>query len=147
MVLSRICASWLRDASDSGNGIGLSAIPYREDIANLLILKEDVIPLSSAVAAREGKIKRVGGDGPLELLESTDETSITRGFLLVFLSKLPNIGNGLPTCVHKDLLHFIIKILLDKIPPVGKGAIMLGVSLYSVVVRFRQSAIISHYDV
>jgi len=128
VVLSRICSSWLRTTGDSANEIGLSAIPYREDIAKLLIHKEERVTVLSSASVQRNNTNDSGDGERLLLLDSIDETSVSRGFLLVFLSKLPDIDNGLSPRVIKEL-QFVSKKLLDKIPPTGKGVIMHGVSL------------------
>lgn len=120
VVLSHICAGWL-----SGNDPGLTSIPYRDDIADLLVLKEDLIPVASAfmeVGQQQSSFTKK---------RETHETSIAREFILVFLSKLPHENSGLAPKVLHELLHPVMKQLMQLVtrpPPSGATLIMLGVS-------------------
>ena len=94
VVLSRLCASFLRTVDTPQFDIGLSAIPYRDDIVNLLLHKDERMSLAST-SSQGSTEKSRNGDDSMRLLDNTDETSVSRGFLLVFLSKLPDIDSGL----------------------------------------------------
>jgi hypothetical protein len=140
VVLCRICGSWL-----AGDVAGLSAVPYRDDIVNLLVHKEEVVPLASAFTE-----KRSASQTELSFDTVTRETSLARGFLLVFLSRLPEQNNGLSPFVHENLICYTIERLMELVarPPAnGSGLIMLGVSISLVLlgsVRCHANASISH---
>ena len=138
-ALSYISAAWL----DKDNGIGLSAIPYREDIAKLLIHKE--AKLDETTSHKEGlvqdvELKEEGGFATLPT--GTPDTSVARGFLLFFLATLPNIDSGLEQDVKTKICYYLTLWLLDavclKIPE--DGAVMVsGASHYCQVLRAWQT--------
>ena len=102
-VVSRISVAWL-GPEDGDIPVGLCAIPYREQIVDLLIYKECKFDQGAAHHQKEQ------WDA---LPESTiDSSSITRAFVLSFLSKLP-APEDMPDVVLKELIHFIIMKLLD----------------------------------
>ena len=122
IVVSRICASWLR-AKD----IGSTAIPYRDDIVQLLVHKEDLVHVTSLFTYEGDPTNK----NEIELAANTNETSISRGFLLVFCSKLPDVGSNLSPTVQTELIQHIIMRLMDLVtrpPTSGSGLIMYGVS-------------------
>ena len=143
-VISRITVGWLGiDSEDSAvkeRSLGLSAIPYREDILNLLLHKETSVEESgSNQSARRHTDK---ASTALDLPQHTDELSVTRGFLLVFLSKLPSVGEGLHPDVLKQLLHFVILQLLEKATPAKSNhpsIVMKGTPNYCIKMRAWQS--------
>jgi hypothetical protein len=118
-VLCRIASGWLGSEGDAG----VSAIPYRDDIADLLLSKEEVVDIS---AANQSVGRGEKASGILEVPEGTHELSVARAFLLVFVSKLPAIENGLQPRVLSDLLHGLIFQIIDNIRPSGVGIIMTG---------------------
>ena len=123
IFLSRACAGWLMCSK-----VGVPAIPYRDDIVQLLVHKEEIVPAASSYSP--GNVSN-DFDGIL-LVQNTDETCVSRGFLLVFLSKLPDIGSDLSPCVLKELLQYIILKLMNMValaPTSSSGLIMYGVSL------------------
>jgi len=111
-ALSYISAAWLGNSDN----VGLVAIPYRQDIAKLLIHKES--KLDETMTHKEGlvqdeEIQREGGFSTVP--NGTPDTSVARGFLLTFISKLPNVDDGLSDDVRSKLCHFLILWLLDNI--------------------------------
>jgi hypothetical protein len=122
IVISRICASWLQTKE-----IGISAIPYRDDIVKLLVHKEEIIPVTSSFAHDIIPAEEM----EMEMVNNGNETNVSRGFLLVFFSKLPGIDKQLPSCVQTDLIHYVILKLLRLVaraPLAGSGLVMYGVS-------------------
>eukprot|EP00978_Attheya_sp_CCMP212_P006498 scaffold14942_cov47-Attheya_sp.AAC.1 len=137
-VVSRICPSWLdssqQESSQSKNGntavttnCGLTAIPYRDDIVKLLIYKEQRMDESSAYQDdtsnrdKQGQLedsRTTSAKNPLnfeiELPKETNDLSMVRGFIFLFLSKLPNLEE-LSTAVRTELLEYIILKLLNDI--------------------------------
>jgi hypothetical protein len=122
-VLCRIASGWLGSEGEAG----ISAIPYRDDIADLLLYKEEVVDVSAANQSIDLAEKAAG---VLEVPDSTHELSVARAFLLVFVSKLPAIDNGLQPRVLSDLLHGLIFRIIDDIRPSGVGIIMCGTAEY-----------------
>jgi hypothetical protein len=121
IVVSRACTSWLKCSE-----VGVPAIPYRDDIVQLLVHKEDIVPITSSFSSDA----KAFYEDRISLVPNTDETCISRGFLLVFLSKLPDIDNRLSSTVLKDLLHFIVLKLVRLValaPTSSSGLIMHGV--------------------
>ena len=103
-VVSWISVAWLGPDDRLESDVGLCAIPYRDHIVNLLIFKECRFDEGSAHSGEGGKWDC--------LPETTDSSSITRAFVLSFLSKLPSPGD-MSTVVLKQLAHFVILKLLD----------------------------------
>ena len=103
-AVSMISSAWLGE--DGSNDTGILAIPYRNHIINLLVYKEGKVDES---ALHQSSYQETV-DGLLP--ENTDVSSITRGFVLVFLSKLPSI-ESISNDVLTDLVHFVIDGLLD----------------------------------
>jgi hypothetical protein len=69
----------------------------------------------------------------------TDETSVSRGMLLIFFSKFPDAEDGLSKKVLEELVHFVIKELSDIIRPSGPGLIVFGVSSRFILVSLRNN--------
>eukprot|EP00980_Cylindrotheca_fusiformis_P020951 scaffold7970_cov118-Cylindrotheca_fusiformis.AAC.7 len=129
-TLCRITMAWL--AGDSQSSAGINAIPYRDDIVKLLLHKEARIEES---AKNQSK---VNVDGVLQIPPNTNELSITRAFILVFLSKLPDVNNGLDTKVLRELLHYVVlKLLIETAPTKSsaKSLIMKGTPAYCLKMR------------
>ncbi|KAL3796147.1 hypothetical protein HJC23_000650 [Cyclotella cryptica] len=103
-AVSMISSSWLGEEDSKDTGI--LAIPYRNHIIDLLIYKEGKVDQS---ALHQSSYQETV-DGLLP--EKTDVSSITRGFVLVFLSKLPST-ELISKVVLADLVHFVIDGLLD----------------------------------
>lgn len=113
-AVSIISSAWLGE--DGSDDAGLVAIPYRSHIIDLLIYKEAKVDESAS--HQSSYQETVEGLLP----KSTDVSSITRAFILVFLSKLPSL-ESISNVVLKELVHFVIDGLLDigcKGPAVGK---------------------------
>lgn len=130
-ALCRITAAWLGGGSKSS--LGMNAIPYREDIVTLLLYKELKIEES---AKNQSRI--FGMDGATEIPSHTNELSVTRAFILVFLSRLPDTKEGLHNKVLTELLHFVIRKLLVETAPTkssAKSLIMKGTSAYCLKMR------------
>ena len=134
IALSHISVAW-RGNPNEANTVGLGAIPYRTDICDLLLRKE--VKLEKASAVHEVDIVT----GPTDLPPGSDESSITRGFILLFLSSLPDVNYGLPAATLVELLHFIIFHLLNDVclVPNSRGAIMIGGPEYSKKIRAWQA--------
>ncbi len=138
-ALSYISAAWL----DNGSGIGLSAIPYREDIAKLLIHKE--AKLDATTSHKEGLVQDVElkQEGGFAILPTgTPDTSVARGFLLSFLAALPNVDEGLEKDVQTKICYYLTLWLLDEVclHTQESGAVMVsGASHYCQVLRAWQT--------
>jgi len=112
-VVGIISSAWLD--KDISYDTGILAIPYRNHIVELLTYKEGKVDES---AIHQSFYQDIEGSLP----KNTDSSSITRGFVLVFLSKLPP-PDKMSSHVLKDLVHFIIDELMCigyKGPTVGK---------------------------
>jgi len=139
IALSYISVAWLGTQSgDSSPSVsaGLGAIPYRTDICDLLLHKEMKLEESSSVQETDVMV------GPADIPYGSDDTSVARGFILMFLSRVPDANDGLPPATLKELLHFIIFFLLDDvclalIP--GGAMLMLGSVEYSKKIRAWQA--------
>ena len=133
-VLCRITVGWLGDGQEETRQLGLNAIPYRDDIVKLLLHKEMKIDESAANQSKDGSLSE-GFDIP----PATNELSITRAFVLIFLSKLPSPQGGLNEKVLRDLLHYVVLQLLQEVTaPAGsksKSLIMKGTPLYCLKMR------------
>lgn len=113
-AVSIISSAWLGE--EGSREAGILAIPYRDHIINLLLYKEGKVDDS----ALHQSSYQVSVEGLLP--KSTDASSITRAFVLVFLSKLPPL-ESISDTVLNELVHYIIDGLLDigcKGPVVGK---------------------------
>jgi len=102
-VVSRISVAWLGPQGQAEGDVGLCAIPYQERLVDLLIYKECKFDETSAHLS-EGE--------SYDLPETVDDSSITRSFVLSFLSRLP-LPQAMSGVILADLVHFIIAKLLD----------------------------------
>ena len=130
-VVSRISVAWLGPDDQPDCDIGVCAIPYRQHIADLLVYKECKFDETSAHLS-EG----VAYDLP----KTTDSSSITRAFVLSFISKLPS-SEVMSDVVLNELVHFIIMKLLDMCctePDKGKVNIT-GSETYQMMTRSWQA--------
>ncbi|CAJ1961861.1 unnamed protein product [Cylindrotheca closterium] len=129
-ALCRITVSWL---GTDETRLGQNAIPYREDIVKLLLHKEQKIEES---AKNQSMVTNT--DGVMTIPAATNELSVGRAFILVFLSKLPSVDNGLDKRVLHELLHPIILELLKETAPTkssAKNLIMKGTTAYCLKMR------------
>ncbi len=134
IALSYISVAW-RGKSNEASTVGLGAIPYRTDICDLLLRKEVKLEKSSAV--QEADILT----GPIDLPPRSDASSITRGFILMFLSSLPDVNDNLPRSTLVELLRFIIHHLMNDVclVPNSRSSIMIGGPEYSKKIRAWQA--------
>ncbi|KAL3806015.1 hypothetical protein ACHAXA_007449 [Cyclostephanos tholiformis] len=127
-VVSRIAVAWLGCDNGLDSDVGMSAIPYRDHIVDLLVFKECRFDEGSAHAREREKWDN--------LPEATDSSSITRAFVLSFLSKLPPPEN-MSNVVLTQLAHVVIMKLLDiccTSPARGK-AFISGSETYAQMIR------------
>ena len=140
-TLCRICAGWLGNG-DEPSTAGLSAIPYCQDIVQLLVHKEHKADESSTNEAILKQEQPEDSNNLLKLPSGTNESSVARGFLLVFLSRLPNVKEGLHADVLTRLLHPLIRGIFDDVcfgPLASGSSIMIGTKDYSRRIRAWQS--------
>jgi len=114
-AISYISVGWMGRSENVE--AGLSAIPYRDDICELLVHKE--MKIDEGSAHQEALVHQSGRSSDdlyncAKLPKYTPATSTVRGFLLIFFSKLPS-QDDLSEVVLKDLCHYIIFWLLDNI--------------------------------
>ncbi len=131
-VVSRISVAWLGPDSEPESAMGLCAIPYREHIVGLLVYKECKIDESSAHMGECAKWDA--------LPETTDASSITRAFVLSFLSKLPS-PDHMCDVVLKELIHVVVMKLMEiscTAPDRGK-AFISGSEVYARMIRSWQA--------
>ena len=121
-ALCRITAGWLGHSGQVESS-GVSAIPYLDDIATLLMYKEERLDETS-LGQTEWRKDRSGNFTKIPL--STDESSVSRGLLLQFLSQLPGASEGLAPTVMANLLNPLIHRLLDEVKPLSQGTVSLG---------------------
>ena len=143
-VLSYISVGWL-GITDDVSKIGLAAIPYRQDIAKLMIHKEEKLLKSSA--HQDGLVKHYDEGNSAILPDGVPNSSIARGFLMVFLSKLPDVDD-MEKDVRVKLCHYIIMWLLDNVCLVqernGKVQLTTGSLEYVQKIRAWQSVCMMH---
>ncbi|KAL7542351.1 hypothetical protein ACHAXR_011688 [Thalassiosira sp. AJA248-18] len=102
-VVSRISVAWLGPEHAGSDG-GLCAIPYRDHIVDLIVYKE--------CRFDEGAAHQTSKEKWNALPDATDSSSITRAFVLLFLSKLPSPEN-MSDVVLKELIHYVMMKLID----------------------------------
>lgn len=131
-VLSWITVGWLGPDMNEPTNCGVGAIPFHEDIIKLLMFKETKIDEGST---NQSRIQRV--EGSLNIPTETDDHSITRAFVLVFLSRLPDADKGLSYEVQTELLEPVILGLLKEtaVQSGKKSQIMKGTPLYCLKMR------------
>ena len=132
-VLCRITAAWLGEDQSDNSSLGLNAIPYRDDIVQLLFHKEEKIDETASSQSRDSKLS-----GVTEIPASTNSLSVSRAFILVFLSKLPDIANGLNDVVLTNLLQHVILGLINVTAPKQESnhvLIMKGTTEYVKKIR------------
>jgi hypothetical protein len=121
-VLCRISIGWLGPSTQRDN-MGVAAIPYLEEIARLLIYKEEKI---DAVAMGQTDWRKHRSGEFIAVPLGTHESSIARGFVLLFLSRLNDVGKGLSPRVLCDFLRPLIHRLLEEVKPLKNGIVSLG---------------------
>ena len=133
VAVSYISVAWLGIKSSSDHDAGLAAIPYRDDIAELLVYKEPKFDESSAN-------QNSTTDRHSILPNTTDGSSITRAFVLSFLSKLPS-PEKLSNVVLKELVHHVILELVENccLPPAKGKPFITGSEEYSKMMRSWQA--------
>jgi tRNA guanosine-2'-O-methyltransferase len=107
----------------------------------LLLLKDEIQDESSANQSKSD----LTTDGVLQVPASTNETSISRTFVLCFLDDLPGPDKGLNDKVKTELLHYIILKLLegDKSEKgTNPGSVMKGTPTYCASLRSWQAVVI-----
>lgn len=142
-VLCQITIGWMGEDMAEPESIGLSAIPYRDDIIELLLHKE----VKKDECATNQSREEVSGGLPLP--PDVNQLSLTRSFLLVFLSRLPHPSKGLNPLVQKELIEPVILGLLSKAKPVKSkkhSLVMKGTPTYCLKMRAWQAlCILSHF--
>ena len=137
VVLCHATAGWLglkEQEKDGTSLVGMGAILYRNDIVDLLCYKEikyDALATNQSVGRGEGL------KGAFDLPAGVDDSSIGRGYLLMFISSLPDQDKMHPK-VLSDLVHYIIFKMFEKIcTEKGKKAtlVMLGSDEYVSKIR------------
>lgn len=134
-VLCMATVGWL----DEGQGtacMGLNAIPYLDDLVNLLLHKE--VKKDDALK-NQYRLHRMRG---MDIPSQTNASSVTRAFILVFIEKLPDISDGLNQLVLKNLLEPLILRLLVKAEPIRSSKpslVMKGTHLYCQKMRAWQA--------
>jgi hypothetical protein len=121
IVLGRICAGWLDNRTTP---TGSTAIPYRADILTLLLQKEELVEESGS---HQSTYVPPADSAIVTIPNFTNETSITRSFILVFLSELPGVEKGLSTELLDKLLHPLMVDIMQRIKATG-AVLMFGVS-------------------
>ena len=137
VVLCHATAGWLglNEEDEGGTSmVGMGAILFRNDIVDLLCYKEvkyDAFATNQFVGRGESL------KGAFDLPAGVDDSSIGRGYLLMFISSLPDQDKMHPT-VLSDLMHHIIFKMFEKIcTEKGKKAtlVMLGSDEYVSKIR------------
>ncbi|KAL3916780.1 MAG: hypothetical protein SGILL_005026 [Bacillariaceae sp.] len=104
-VLCRATVGWIGTEEDEK---GMNAIPYRDDIVDLLTHKEET---NEESATNQSK-SVLPTEGVLKIPDNTNERSISRTFILCFLDELPDPGQDLNETVEKELLQYVTLQLL-----------------------------------
>lgn len=135
-VLCKVAVGWLGPDEDDRSSIGLNAIPYRDDIVDLLVHKEI---RKEEAASNQNRSQKTGG---MEIPTETNELSLTRAFVLVFFEKLPDLDQGLNVTLLKELIEPVILGLLIKAEPIKStkpSLIMKGTPTYCIKMRAWQA--------
>jgi hypothetical protein len=138
ILLSRLIPIWL--TKDEEICAGELAIPYREDIVDLLLYREDRLTLSEVslrdldATAEESHKARPP--------QSAHEMSIVRGFILVFLYELEKVDE----VVRANLLNYVLLQLLEKVKLGSNELFMFGSPEHCKIHRGWQAlCILSHF--
>jgi hypothetical protein len=146
-TLCHICAGWLGSHKDEHEKVGdkiapgLGAIPYRNEVIKILVHKEIKLDESSTNASTLLGMNKAPS-GALSVPQFTDNSSIARGFVLVFLSRLPGVEEGLDRTVLTEFLHPLILQVLENacFTPLKSGSsLMTGTEDYSLRIRSWQA--------
>jgi tRNA G18 (ribose-2'-O)-methylase SpoU len=138
-ALCHICAGWLGSAGETSPGLG--AIPYKNEVVQLLVHKETKLDESSTNQSTLAGARQADATA-LTLPPDTNASSIARGFVLVFFSRLPGPGDGIDPRVLTDFIHPVILTLLRDVcyAPLKSGAsLMTGTEDYSIRIRSWQA--------
>jgi len=157
-AMAHICAGWLGISSYTNDTTtitpvaisGVGAIPYRDGIVKLLVYKElkrniSSIKRSILLSNSSGDSTKTTESKALLLPSNTDEASFTRGYLLVFLSRLPGPGDDdfNQTVLDQFIYPMILKLIGKEycFAPVksSSGNIMCGTPEYSLRIRSWQA--------
>lgn len=125
IVLLRACASWLHPHPE---GVGLTAIPYRDDVLYLLQQKEK--PIDDDYELPKDGSEAQDPTGLINAQSLYTESGVSRSILLVFLSRLPTSEHGLSDTVLSDFVHFLLFKAIDvaRSKPSCSSFVQLGVS-------------------
>jgi hypothetical protein len=135
-VLCMATVGWLGTDDLDKRSIGLNAIPYRDDLVELLIHKG---VRKDEAASNQYRSKTGAG---MEIPHETNPLSLIRAFILVFIEKLPSITDGLNSLVLTELVEPVIRQLLVKAEPITSSKpslIMKGTPLYCQKMRAWQA--------
>jgi len=123
-VVSRAMAGWLGPNDDDA---GMAALPYLDDLLELLLFKEKQLDPSAANQAQV--------DLEALSLPELQDRSIARGVVLVFISRLPSLEQVHPDVLLK-LIHPMMKSLLKSVSKrTGEIAVMVGSESYCRKIR------------
>ena len=135
-VMCKVAIGWLGPDPNDKMSLGMNAIPYRDDIVDLLVHKEI---RKDEAATNQNRMQKIDG---MAIPAETNELSLTRAFVLVFFEKIPDPGNGLNDTVLKELLEPVILGLLVKAEPIMStkpSLIMKGTPTYCMKMRAWQA--------
>ena len=122
-AISRMVVAWLGD-----DELGTNSIMYRDDILALLTFKESKVDAATALQDISGTNDTIGfsygfsdscsessAQQLLSIPSETHEMSVTRAFVLLFLSKLPDAkeNNGTLQDGVLEMVHWLILKLLN----------------------------------
>lgn len=136
-VLCMATFAWLGADDQDNYSKGLNAIPYRDDLVELLVHKGVRKDEASSNQYRSQTIA-----GMLDIPPETNPLSLSRAFILVFIEKLPDIADGLNPVVLQELVEPVILQLLIKAEPIKSSKpslIMKGTPLYCQKMRAWQA--------
>ena len=129
VLLTRVVVGWIgSNTSDQTNNAGKAAIPYLPDIAELAVRKDFAVDES-------GSNQVVwSNDSSAIIPEDVHVQSLSRGLILMFLSKLPAV-DILDKGVLRDFVLPLIQQIFDFVRPVGKKSVILGSPEYCIKIR------------
>jgi tRNA guanosine-2'-O-methyltransferase len=112
-----------------------------QDIIQLLVHKEESHDESSVNQSKD----HMPTTGVLQIPPDTNETSISRTFVLCFLDDLPNPDEGLNELVKTELLHYVVIRLLEGTKPeksTSPAVVMKGTPNYCKSSRTWQALVV-----